>query len=475
VTGHPGDPPAHGIDLHVEIGSRGLRAGLERDLREAVRRGRLRQGSRLPSSRALAADLGVARNTVAHAYAQLVGEGWFEAHRGRGTSVARDLPAATLTTEADGDEPRPRYDLRPGVPDVAGFPREAWTAAYRRALLAAPAESLAYGDPLGHPRLRAALAAYLGRARGVHTTAGQIVVCNGATHGFSMLAAVLAAAGRAGGAGNAGVAMESYCFPVYRRVAVRQGLTVTALPLDDAGARVDRLWQTSAAAVVLTAAHQFPTGFPLSPPRRAEVLAWARATDGVVIEDDYDGEFRYDRARIGALQATDPDRVVYLGSSSRSLAPALRLGWMAVPRRWLGPLSRVRAGSDLHPGVGEQLALAEFIESGDFDRHLRTARLRYRQRREQVERALTERANPLPLSGVPAGLQGVVELPGGRRAESEVLARASARGLALTGLSRFRVPGDRDAGSGGLVIGYARPPAHAFRGALDALLDVLPR
>ncbi len=331
---------------------------------------------------------------MAHAYAQLVAEGWFEAHRGRGTSVARDLPEATLTTEPDADEPLPRYDLRPGVPDVAGFPRDAWTAAYRRALLSAPAESLAYGDPLGHPRLRAALAAYLGRARGVHTNAGQIVICNGATHGLSMLAAVLSQTR------SACVAMESHCFPIYRRVAVRQGLTVTALPLDGAGARVDLLWQTSAAAVVLTPAHQFPTGVPLSSPRRAEVLEWARATDGVVIEDDYDGEFRYDHARIGALQADDPEHVVYLGSLSKALAPGLRLGWMAVPRRWLDPLLHVRQGSDLHPGVGEQLGLAEYIECGDFDRHLRAARLRYRRRRESLEHALTARAHPFPLRGV---------------------------------------------------------------------------
>ena len=456
------------IDLHVELGSRGLRAGLERELREAVRRGRLKPGTRLPSSRTLAADLGVARNTVAHAYAQLVAEGWLESHRGRGTSVARDLPEATLATEPGADEPRPRYDLSPGVPDVAGFPRDAWTAAYRRALLSAPAESLAYGDALGHPRLRAALAAYLGRARGVHTNAGQIVICNGATHGLSMLAAALSQTRRAS------VAMESHCFPIYRRVAVQQGLTVTALPLDGDGARVDQLGRMSAAAVVLTPAHQFPTGVPLSSPRRAEVLEWARAADGLVIEDDYDGEFRYDQTRIGALQADDPEHVVYLGSLSKALAPGLRLGWMAVPRRWLEPLLQVRRGSDLHPGVGEQLGLAEYIECGDFDRHLRAARLRYRRRRESLEHALTARARPLPLRGVPAGLHGLVELPGGHQTELEVVARAAERGLALAGLSSFRVTDEPDADTGGLVIGYARPPAHAYRGALAALLDVLP-
>ncbi|MEU4196949.1 aminotransferase class I/II-fold pyridoxal phosphate-dependent enzyme [Kribbella sp. NPDC026611] len=458
-----------GLDLHVEIGSRDLRAGLERDLRKAVRHGRLKQGTRLPSSRSLAADLGVARNTVANAYAQLVAEGWFEAHRGRGTSVARDLPEATVVAESDGAEPRPRYDLRPGVPDVADFPRDAWSAAYRRAVLSAPMESLAYGDPLGHPRLRAALAAYLGRARGVRTSAGQIVVCNGATHGLSMLSAVL------GQTGSATMAMESYGFPRLRRVATRQGLTVTALPLDEAGACVGRLWQAPAAAVLLTPAHQFPTGVPLSAERRVEVVEWARATGALVIEDDYDGEFRYDQIRVGALQAEDPDHVVYVGSMSKTLAPGLRLGWMAVPRRCLAPLLKLREDSDLHTGIGEQLALAEYIECGDFDRHLRTARLRYRRRREQLEQALGARQQPLDLRGVPAGLHGLIELPGGRETETEVVSRAAARGLALAGLSRFRISDSQDTEPGGLVIGYARPPAHAFRGALAALLDVLPR
>jgi GntR family transcriptional regulator / MocR family aminotransferase len=460
---------AFGLDLHVELGSRGLRAGLERDLRESVRSGRLKPGTRLPSSRALAADLGLSRNTVANAYAQLVAEGWLEAHRGRGTAVPRALPAASLRPEPALDEPRPRYDLRPGVPDVAGFPREAWTAAYRRALLSVPPETLGYGDSLGHPRLRAALAAYLGRARGVRTTAAQVVICNGATHGLSMLAAALCQTG------SARLAMESYCFPIYYQVATQQGATVTALALDSDGARVGALWQAAAAAVVLTPAHQFPTGVPLSPARRAQALEWARATGGVVIEDDYDGEFRYDQARIGAIQASDPDHVIYLGSVSKVLAPGLRLGWMAVPHRWLDPLTRVRQGSDLHPGVGEQLGLAEFIESGDFDRHLRAARMRYRRRREWLERALTARTHPLALHGVPAGLHGLIELPGGRDVEADVVDRAAKQGLALVGLSRFRVPGTEDTTRCGLVVGYARPPAHAYRGALATLLRILPK
>ena len=246
---------------------------------------------------------------MAHAYAQLVAEGWFEAHRGRGTSVARDLPVAALTTEPDTDEPLPRYDLRPGVPDVAGFPRDAWTAAYRRALLSAPAESLAYGDPLGHPRLRAALAAYLGRARGVRTNAGQIVICNGVTHGLSMLAAALSQTRRAC------VAMESHCFPIYRRVAVRQGLTVTALPLTGPEPARTCWGRRLPPRAVLTPAHQFPTGVPLT---RRGGRSVPRVGPGpptaLVIEDDYDGEFRYDHA---------PDRSAPGGRSGARGLPRL--------------------------------------------------------------------------------------------------------------------------------------------------------
>ena len=456
-----------GLDLHLDLGGRRLRAGLERELREAVRGGRLKPGTRLPSSRVLAADLGIARNTVAEAYTQLVAEGWLDASKGRGTSVARTLPGAR-PAQGDGPGPRPRFDLRPGVPDVSEFPRDSWTAAYRRALMTETAESLAYGDPQGHPRLREVLAAYLGRARGVNAAADQIVICNGATHGLSMLAAALRHVGRTA------LAMESYCFPVYHRVATRQGLDVIALPLDDEGAVVEGLWQTSAAAAVLTPAHQFPTGVPLSPARREEALRWAEVNDTVLVEDDYDGEFRYGLPRVGSLQASDPDHVIYLGSLSKTLAPGLRLGWMAVPHRWVDTLVRVRQATDLHPGVAEQLALAEYIRCADLDRHLRAARLRYRRRREQLQHALAAQAPVLGLRGVPAGLHGLVDLPGGYQSEIDVLARASAQGLALAGISQFRIAAP-DSDTGGLVIGYARPPGHAFRGALETLLDVLPR
>ena len=462
------DAPAAGLDLHLEAGGRGVCAGLRRELRAGVASGRLKPGVRLPSSRVLAADLGVARNTVAEAYAQLVAEGWLESCHGRGTSVARDLPQATLTAGAPTPGgPLPRHDLRPGVPDVAGFPRQAWAAAYRTALLAASPEDLSYGDPRGHPRLRAALAAYLGRARGVVTTPDRVVVCNGATHGLSMLVDALARAG------HHRVAVESYCFPASPQVAARRGLAVTPLPLDDEGARVGQLWNSPVGAAVLTPAHQFPSGVPLAGHRRQALLEWARGTSGLVVEDDYDGEFRYDGRRLGTLQAQDPDHVLYLGSASKALTPALRLGWMAVPTGWLGSVVEARDGTDLHPGVLEQLALAHHIESGAFDRHLRAARIRYRRRRARLEQVLAARARATQVHGVAAGLHLVVDLPGGPATERQVLARASACGVALAGLGHFRAPGAGAHERGGLVIGYARPAGHAYEAALEALLAAL--
>ena len=399
-----------GLDLHLELDGRRLRAGLERELRESVRSGRLKPGTRLPSSRVLATDLGIARNTVANAYTQLVAEGWLDARPGRGTSVAVTSPGATPSTAPVRSPAGPRFDLRPGVPDVCEFPREAWSSAYRRALLAEPAASLAYGDPQGHPRLRETLAAYLGRARGVNTTAHQILICNGATHGLSMLATALRQAG------GTSIAMEAYCFPAYERVATTQGLRVLPLPLDRQGAILEELWQSTPAAAVLTPAHQFPTGAPLSPARRQEALHWAVATDGLLVEDDYDGEFRYAAPEVGALQASDPEHVVYarLGEQDPGAGAPARLAGGAAP---MG--GAAAAGSAGHRPPHERprtTGIAEYIECAAMDRHLRTARLRYRRRREQLQNALAARSAVLALRGVPAGLHGLVDLPGGRRA-----------------------------------------------------------
>ena len=322
-----------GLDLHLDLAGSRVRTSLEAALREAARSGRLLPGTRLPSSRVLATDLGIARNTVADAYAQLVAEGWLAARHGSGTWVAERTgaapagPAAPVTAQAR----QARYDLRTGVPDVSAFPTSAWLAAARKALLAAPSGALSYGDPRGLPQLRAALAGYLSRARGVAATPDRVVVCAGFAQGLELLCEAL----RARGATT--LAVEGYGHELHRRIARKEGFALTALPVDGGGAVLGDLG--GAHAVLLTPTHQFPLGASLAPARRRQVTDWAASTGGVVIEDDYDGELRYDRPAVGALQALAPERVVYAGTASKSLAPGLRLGWLVLPAHLVGQVA----------------------------------------------------------------------------------------------------------------------------------------
>ncbi|GAA0586134.1 PLP-dependent aminotransferase family protein [Streptomyces crystallinus] len=457
-----------GVDFHVEVGAGGLRAGLMDALREAVRSGRLAPGARLPSSRSLAADLGVARNTVADAYAELVAEGWLTARQGSGTRVAQ----RTAPRRPQPSGPRhaarrtPAYSLIAGSPDLASFPRAEWLKASRRALTAAPHEAFGYGDPRGRVELRTVLAEYLARARGVHADPERIVVCAGFVHGLMLLGRVL----RARRVREIGV--ESYGLDVHRDLLVRAGLRTPPLPFDEHGSLTGELGALKGlGAVLLTPAHQFPVGVALPSDRRAAVVDWARATDGLILEDDYDGEFRYDRQPVGALQGLDPEHVVYLGTASKSLAPGLRLAWMVLPERLAGEVAEAKGDVDWSCGALDQLTLAEFIASGAYDRHVRGMRLRYRRRRDQLVAALAARAPEVRVSGIAAGLHAVLELPAGT--ERAVIQAAAWQGLALQGLSAFRHPATRSARDA-LVVGYGAPPDSGWAGALDALCRVLP-
>ncbi|MGW0289720.1 MocR-like pyridoxine biosynthesis transcription factor PdxR [Streptomyces tuirus] len=453
-----------GIDLLVEPTGPGLRRGLTDALREAVRSGRLAPGTRLPSSRALAADLGIARNTVADAYADLVAEGWLMARQGSGTRVTeRQVVPPSGTAHHPRALTRPAYDLRPGSPDLASFPRAEWLKATRRALTAAPDQALDYGDPRGRPELRAALAGYLSRARGVRADPERIVVCAGFAHGLKLLGTVL----RARGART--VAVESYGLDVHRRILAASGLRTTVLPFDRLGTDPGGL--AAAEAVLLTPAHQFPMGLPLHRDRRTAVVDWARRTGGLVLEDDYDGEFRYDRQPVGALQGLDPDRVVYLGTASKSLAPGLRLAWMVLPPGLAEETAAAKGGVDTC-GVLDQLTLAEFLTSGAYDRHVRATRLRYRRRRDALVAAVAARAPQARVTGIAAGLHVLLRLPPGT--EQSVVQAAHWRGLALHGLARYTNPAAPADPVDALVVGYGTPPDHAWSGALDALCAVLP-
>ncbi len=454
-----------GLDLHLELSATRPRAALEAALREAVRGGRLVAGTTLPSSRVLARDLGVARNTVAEAYAQLVAEGWLAARHGSGTWVAeRAGPAPPETGPAAGAQARrrARYDLRPGVPDLTAFPRAAWLAAARKALASAPATELGYADPRGLQVLRVALAAYLARVRGVAVTPDRIVVCAGYAQGLALTCAALQARG------VRTVAVESYGHPGHRQVVTGSGLVTTVLPVDEHGADTSQL--DDAGAVVLTPSHQFPLGVALAPYRRRAVAAWASDTGATVIEDDYDGEFRYDRQAVGALQSLAPGQVVYAGTASKSLAPGLRLGWLALPPDLAAEVTEINRATGQLSSSLDQLTLAEFISSGGYDRQVRRARLAYRQRRDRLVAALAAGMPQVTVTGISAGLHVLVRLPAGLT-ELEVIRRAAERGLALQGLAASRAGGP-DIGPA-LIVGYATPPAHAFSTAVARLRAVL--
>lgn len=478
-----------GADLHLDLAATGVgtpRAALIAAVREAIRTGRLTPGTRLPSSRSLAVDLGLARNTVAGAYAELVAEGWLSARQGSGTRVAhRAAPARTRrpappadTRPAEtrtvpgrpaGSFARPTHDLRTGTPDVSAFPRSAWLASARRALTAAPSRAFAHGDLRGTPELRGALADYLARARGVRADPERIVVCAGFAQGLALLARAL------GGA----VAVEEYGLRFHRELLEAEGSPTPPLTLDAHGARttdLDTLRDPARVrAVLLTPGHQYPTGVPLHPDRRAAVVDWARRRDALVLEDDYDGEFRYDRHPVGALQGLDPDRVVYLGTASKALAPALRLAWMVLPDHLLEPVLAAKTPAEWTTGALDQLTLADFLGRGAYDRHVRTMRQRYRARRDRLVDALAARAPQASATGIAAGLHAVLELPSWAD-EFAVRHAARRRGVGLDPLASCRhpaAPPPATPRAPSLIVGYGTPPEHAYPAALDALLDAV--
>jgi len=323
-------------------------------------------------------------------------------------------------------------------------------------LTAAPRQLLDYPDPRGLEQLRVALAGYLARVRGVVADPGHIVICAGFAHGLAVTCAALRSSGAAT------LAVEAYGHQAHRGLAQVQGLRLRPLPVDGHGALIGDA--AGADAALLTPAHQFPLGVTLHPQRRREAARWG----GVVIEDDYDGEFRYDRQPVGALQALAPDHVIYAGTVSKSLVPALRLGWLVVPPRLLDAVAaQLTAG----PSGLDQLTLAEFIDSGGYDRQIRRARLAYRRRRDRLAAALHRQGRHV--TGIAAGLHAVLELPQAD-IERQLIARARQRGLALVGLDSFRAPG-AGADRAGLVIGYGHPPEHAYTTALARLCAVLDR
>jgi GntR family transcriptional regulator / MocR family aminotransferase len=418
-----------------------LRAAAERMLRDAICSGALRPGVRLPSSRALAAQLGVSRGVTSEAYGQLAAQGFLAVPTKSApvvASVASPPPPASPRAEPS---PPPRFDLTPTTPDVAIFPRRRWLSAFSEVMRSAPLAALDYGEPRGERELREALADQLGRTRGVVATADQIVVVSGAAQGIDLLARVLAARGARR------IAVEDPSLDSQPERLRSNGLKAVAQPVDRDGLQLEGL---EADAVIVTPAHQFPTGAVLTGARRRRLLDWSRRRDALVIEDDYDAEFRYDREPIRALQGLDRTRVAYLGTTSKTLAPALRLAWAVVPEHLADEAEEVKHLLDVCSPPIEQRTLARLIRNGDYDRHVRRARTVYRGRRDRLMETLAGHLPELPVEGIAAGLHVLVRLPAGIDDEA-VAARAERNGVRVVPLSRYTHSSGAD---GGLVIGY---------------------
>ncbi len=439
-------------------------------MREAVRAGRLAAGAQLPPTRTLAADLGVSRRLVVEAYAQLLAEGYLAARRGAGTFVAET--GSDSEPHAAAPPPRPLgFDFFPGSPDLANFPRQAWLRAQRAVLRSAPDAALGYPDGRGAPELRRALAGHLRRVRGVAAEPAAIVVCAGATQALALLARVL---------GGGRIAVEDPGLPLHRAVLASAGRELAGVEVDADGARVEQLEQLAAegalAAALVTPAHQSPLGVALSRERRAALLAWARRSHALVLEDDYDAEFRYDRAPLAALQGLAPDHVVYLGTTSKTLAPALRLGWMVLPPRLVEAVAAQKTLADAGTPTLDQLALAQLIECGDYDRHLRQARRRHRARRDALLAAVARHLPDARVTGIAAGLHAVLEL--GHELDGTAIMRSATRrsvGVYPLGLHYIEPRLRAD----GLVLGYASlaEPAieEGIRRLALALEDPMPK
>jgi GntR family transcriptional regulator / MocR family aminotransferase len=440
-----------GLPLHEQ---------LERRLREDIRSGRLAPGAPLPSSRSLAVALGVSRGVVSEAYVQLASEGYLTSRQGARVRVASAVQRQRPREPARSLLPRFRYDLRPGVPDLAGFPMDAWQRSLRAAWRDAPFDSLGQPDPRGVPELREALAGQLARTRGAAADPEHLLVCGGFRDAFSVLCRWLHVRGADS------VAVEDPGWHPHRLAIEQAGLGVVPVPVDDEGLRVDVLEATGATIVVVTPAHQFPTGAVLSRERRAALVEWAAAGERLVVEDDYDSELRYDGGGPGSLQGLAAERVVHIGSASKRLAPGVRLGWMLTPSWLTWPLTAALAVEGGGGDVVAQLALRDFLERGELDRHLRRMRARYERRRASLLAALARdlpvvRAHPAPA----AGLFVLAALPA-ELDEGALVARAAELGVGVEGLELHRFEPGR---SGGLVLGFGALAEPAIERAVALL------
>jgi GntR family transcriptional regulator/MocR family aminotransferase len=443
-----------------------LRSQLERELRDAIRAGRLEAGERLPSSRNLAAELGLSRGLVTESYRQLESEGYLSARGGSATRVAAGAAAAAAAEPPPAaGAPRLAVDFLAGVPDLGSFPRRDWAWAVRESCRDVAAPDLGYTDPRGQLALRDVLAAYLRRVRGGVAGAERIVVCAGFAQGQRL---VLRAHAREGGRR---VAVEDPGDVTYLAGVIgRMGLEIVPVPVDERGIDVAALAASGADAVILTPAHQSPTGVVLAAERRQALVALAAERGLVILEDDYDAEFRYDRDPVGALHGLALDHVAGLGSVSKSLAPGLRLGWVVCPPRLVAAVAAEKQLDDRGSPVLDQLALARLIESGRYDRHLRRMRGAYGRKRAALVAALAEHAPEVSLHGLAAGFHAVARLPAGVDEEA-VVAQARERSIGVYGMSASRSSGAAEPAE--LVLGFGNLSEDAIRRGIAGIADLL--
>jgi GntR family transcriptional regulator / MocR family aminotransferase len=382
-----------------------LRLQLEREMRAAIRSGRLPPGLALPSSRSFASTLGVSRGVVVGTYEQLIAEGYLVSQLGSGTTVAAVRTGSAKASAAPPPRVSPRFDFLPGMPDLGAFPTKEWLSCARRAVTLASKSSMGYPDAGGPRSTREELANFLARSRATAGGPENLVLCSGFTQGIDLVARLLAARQvKSVAIEDPGLGGVAHLFRSLR-------IKTPRIPVDERGMVVERLARSAATAVVVTPAHQYPTGAGMAPERRAALLEWAFSRNALIIEDDYDAEFRYDRQPIGALQGLAPDHVIYIGSASKTLSPALRIGWTLAPSFLVQQLSEIKQRADRGSPTFDLLALGDFIGAGHLDRHLKKMRSVYGLRRDALITALAERLPGCSVHGVAAGLHLMVSLP----------------------------------------------------------------
>jgi GntR family transcriptional regulator / MocR family aminotransferase len=435
---------------------------LEEQLRRAIQSGTLAAGQPLPSTRMLAEDLGVSRGVIVRVYSQLAAAGYVSLRQGAAPSVRAVVRFDPKTVRPPNGRGRITYNLRPHLPEVATFPRRPWLRAVRESLEQARTSDLIYGDEAGVWELRVEVANYLCRARGVAANPECTLITAGSTHALSLVSRALARRG------DTVMAFENPSHQLLRAVASAAGQTVVAGELDEGGIRPETLQPAN--SICVSPAHQFPTGALLTAERRTALIEWAREADAVILEDDYDAEFRYDKAPIGALQGLASERVIYIGSTGKTFAPGLRLGWAVLPSGLVDEVARELLNNLVHVSAFDQLAFKTFLHRGDFDRHLRRMRQTYRARRDVTVSRLSELLPDHPLRGIAAGLHLVLEMPSHAAAE-RARQEAEGVGIVVESIAQHAFPGY--AGPAGLLIGYGGLPEPALDEAIRALATIV--